>query len=649
MATRFQSLPLKTPGVVGVSLRGATGRDCRRLLGRLAERCLESGQVRVVLDLSGLEALGGGAAGVLADMQRRLVEAGGEAVFAGALPTVRHFLSRRFGDLPLRCYETVAEAEAGLRDGIPPAPSGSGGDDGGDDGGDGGSGGGGSGRTSRRRAAATPAARASARSGTAAKAGNGEAAGQECEAGAVCLALDAVEPDGSLDLMLADFADAEAAEGAVDGQKTTAEAPTEAPGDVVGHADSGLPDHGADMAAGAGEAAAAGPDRRPGRHRRFLALEEAAVQLRAAFATPAQASRLLSDLLHSHGLAAEASFWLRRDGALVDGEGRELPARGALSTTLAETARPLTLLDVAEIDLDEAEAELLADLQPDLLLPILDRSELRGVVLLFHGREGGEYGVTETFALELLMHSLVRWWDRDRAVSGAPAAGAVPAVAAGSEPAAAPDLGAPSEAGSAAAGGASGGPFQRAVLRHLLGLLQRGHPEAEAQADRIAVLTEGLALRLGLPAAQAEEIVTGALLRDVGLLAEPDLDLALSRQFSPAQWERYRAHPTRGADLLAGLGASPLVLEVVRHHHERFNGEGQPAALAGRDIPLPARIVAVAETYVTMTTDLPSRPALPSGRALAILTENLDGRHDPLVLGALVRVVEAGGDGDDPA
>jgi HD-GYP domain-containing protein (c-di-GMP phosphodiesterase class II) len=77
----------------------------------------------------------------------------------------------------------------------------------------------------------------------------------------------------------------------------------------------------------------------------------------------------------------------------------------------------------------------------------------------------------------------------------------------------------------------------------------------------------------------------------------------------------------------------------VLHHHEAYNGEGYPMGLRGRAIPLGARIVAVAESYVKMTMDRPYRKALGRAEALESMAENWGLRYDPLIVDALVRVV----------
>ena len=110
MPTRFESLKLGQSGLFGVRVSGTVGRVDKDRLRELADKCLERGKLRLVMDLSGLNAIGGGGAKVLAEFQQRLVAAEGEAVFCGAGQVVRHFLEQKFDDLPLRIFATVGEA-----------------------------------------------------------------------------------------------------------------------------------------------------------------------------------------------------------------------------------------------------------------------------------------------------------------------------------------------------------------------------------------------------------------------------------------------------------------------------------------------------------------------------------------------------------
>ncbi len=104
-----------------------------------------------------------------------------------------------------------------------------------------------------------------------------------------------------------------------------------------------------------------------------------------------------------------------------------------------------------------------------------------------------------------------------------------------------------------------------------------------------------LASVMGFPPEQERNLIYGCLLRDVGLIAEEDALMGSPDAMDPTRWPVYRQHPTEGAKLLAGLNLPQTILDVVRCHHERFNGEGFPLGLKARKIPLAARLVTVVD------------------------------------------------------
>jgi HD-GYP domain-containing protein (c-di-GMP phosphodiesterase class II) len=142
-----------------------------------------------------------------------------------------------------------------------------------------------------------------------------------------------------------------------------------------------------------------------------------------------------------------------------------------------------------------------------------------------------------------------------------------------------------------------------------------------------------------VPEESWRELAYGAVLRDIGMLRiDPEI-LRSSGQLTAEQWETVRRHPLEGAAIMRQMRFGEVAIEVVLHHHEAYNGEGYPSGLRGRAIPLGARLVAVAESYVKMTMDRPYRKALPQVEALESLAENWGLRYDPLIVDALVRVI----------
>jgi ribonuclease P protein subunit RPR2 len=138
--------------------------------------------------------------------------------------------------------------------------------------------------------------------------------------------------------------------------------------------------------------------------------------------------------------------------------------------------------------------------------------------------------------------------------------------------------------------------------------------------------------------ARREQLAFGFLLHDVGKLAVPDAILRKRGPLTEAERLVMRRHPEVGANLLRDLRFLGPALDVVRHHHERWDGGGYPDGLAGTRIPLWARIFAVVDTVDAMTSTRPYRPALPLDAALAVLRRESGRQFDPCCVDAFLRL-----------
>ncbi len=177
------------------------------------------------------------------------------------------------------------------------------------------------------------------------------------------------------------------------------------------------------------------------------------------------------------------------------------------------------------------------------------------------------------------------------------------------------------------------------VVRGLITLIESRNAFDCGSTEQVVRYAQALARELQFPQEQLRDLIYGAVLRDVGMLKISEALLRSSSDLTADQWETIRQHPQEGASIMRQMRFGPVAVDVVLHHHETYNGEGYPMGLRGRAIPLGARIVAVAESYVKMTMDRPYRKALGKPEALESLAENWGLRYDPLVVDALVRVV----------
>lgn len=133
----------------------------------------------------------------------------------------------------------------------------------------------------------------------------------------------------------------------------------------------------------------------------------------------------------------------------------------------------------------------------------------------------------------------------------------------------------------------------------------------------------------------------GALLHDIGKLAVPEYILNKPGKLTAAEFEKMKVHPAVGADIVGRIGFPFPVEEVVRHHHERWDGKGYPLGLRGEEIPLVARIISVVDFYDSTRCDRPYRAGMSRDESLAMLRRESALSFDPLVVETFVKNVDA--------
>jgi HD-GYP domain-containing protein (c-di-GMP phosphodiesterase class II) len=161
----------------------------------------------------------------------------------------------------------------------------------------------------------------------------------------------------------------------------------------------------------------------------------------------------------------------------------------------------------------------------------------------------------------------------------------------------------------------------------------------ERHLTSTAALAERVATTMALDAITVENCRVGALLHDVGLLGVDPVVLHYPAMLTTAEWELIAAHPQSGARLLLGIPSLAHIANIVRAHHERIDGTGYPDALIGNEIPLEARIIAVADAFHTMTMPLPYRDAFSTTSAVAELVGNSGSQFDEGVVAAFAMMI----------
>ncbi len=149
-----------------------------------------------------------------------------------------------------------------------------------------------------------------------------------------------------------------------------------------------------------------------------------------------------------------------------------------------------------------------------------------------------------------------------------------------------------------------------------------------------------VAKNMDYPEESFKDLVYGTVLRDMGMIKVSDLIVRSPRELTREEWNIINKHPEDGAEMLRRMKFSDHVVQIVLSHHERFNGEGYPRGLRGKEIPLGARIISVVESYSAMIHERPNRPALSSQEALDTLKENYGLRYDREVVRQFARIME---------
>jgi putative nucleotidyltransferase with HDIG domain len=194
--------------------------------------------------------------------------------------------------------------------------------------------------------------------------------------------------------------------------------------------------------------------------------------------------------------------------------------------------------------------------------------------------------------------------------------------------------------------------FRRGTLHHI----SRGYPEAltalaaaveardaytRGHSQRVTEVSLAIGQQLGLGSDKLRQLVWGAELHDIGKIGIPDYIIQKEGPLTAEERSLVEQHPAIGWEIARQASSLGEVLDVVRHHHERVDGNGYPDKLAGNDIPRAARIVAVADVWDALTSNRSYRPAWSRDRALEIMVEGRGSQFDAECLDAFLDILDS--------
>jgi HD-GYP domain-containing protein (c-di-GMP phosphodiesterase class II) len=148
-------------------------------------------------------------------------------------------------------------------------------------------------------------------------------------------------------------------------------------------------------------------------------------------------------------------------------------------------------------------------------------------------------------------------------------------------------------------------------------------------SERVALLSRHLATKLSIPDTEVEHVYMAGLLHDVGKIGIPESVLQKTGRLTVEEFEQIKKHPLIGARILDDVKQLEDIIPGVLHHHERYDGNGYPAGLRGRDIPLMGRVICLADCFDAMTSNRTYRKALPLEVALAEIRRCSGTQFDP--------------------
>jgi cyclic di-GMP phosphodiesterase len=180
--------------------------------------------------------------------------------------------------------------------------------------------------------------------------------------------------------------------------------------------------------------------------------------------------------------------------------------------------------------------------------------------------------------------------------------------------------------------------LEGAVLTLARAVEDRDH-RSSGQAEKVAHWALELGRATGLPREEQTLLYKAALLHDVGSVAVPVEVLTKQARLDPNEFNTVKQHPVVGEEIVRALPGSDRLLPAVRHHHERIDGAGYPDGVAGDSIPLFARIIAIADAFVAMTSDRPYRQRRTRADAISRLRQGAGKQWDTSLVERFLEVI----------
>jgi len=176
------------------------------------------------------------------------------------------------------------------------------------------------------------------------------------------------------------------------------------------------------------------------------------------------------------------------------------------------------------------------------------------------------------------------------------------------------------------------------LVRVLVSIIKEKDPYMMHHALHVQKLSLMIAEEMAIPIHECQLLEIAALFHDIGHLLIPDVVMGKTSSLTQVEFELIKQHPIIGEQIFSSAPSLKSIAKIIRHHHERFDGSGYPDGLIGKNIPRPARIIAVADAVEAMSSRRPYRPALGIDKILEEISQNKGIVYDPEVVDACLKL-----------
>lgn len=177
------------------------------------------------------------------------------------------------------------------------------------------------------------------------------------------------------------------------------------------------------------------------------------------------------------------------------------------------------------------------------------------------------------------------------------------------------------------------------LVTAMVNALDAKSPWTKGHSERVSGYAEKIAIKMGFDEKEIKNLRLSGLLHDIGKIGTYDYLLEKQAGLDDEEYNVVKKHPDQGARILGGIKQMSEIVPIIRHHHEKVDGTGYPDGLTGKDIPLLAKILHVADSFDSMTSDRPYRRAPGIEYAISEFKKYSDIQFDPLVVDVFLEIL----------